>query len=449
MKKTSPASVKNSLYHIIAELDERINDQLNEIIHNDKFQKLEASWRGLWLLVKQADGTQNIKIKMLDITWAEISKDISRAPEFDHTQLFRKIYNEEFGHPGGEPYGVLIGDYELSHRPSADHPYDDTETIKGIAEVAAAAFSPFIAAAAPELFGMEDFSGLGRPIELDKLFRQKEYIKWNALRKGLDTRFVALTIPKILMRNPYRSTRGSYKGIYFYEKPSRDGSNHLWGNASFAFGLILIREFANVGWFGHIRGVPRNYVSGGIVAELPVDTFDTDPINIAFKPVTDVIITDHIEKEVSELGFVPLCQGYLSSYSAFYNNQSIHDTKDYRNADANASARMSAMMQHVLCSSRFAHYIKVMVRDKIGSFISADEVERFLAEWLINYTTGNEDLEWDQQARYPIKSASVRVKENPTSPGQYHCVIRIQPHYQLDQMVSELELRTELATIGA
>ena len=447
-KRTSTTAIKNSLFQVIANIDELVNTQLNEIIHEQKFQKLEASWRGLWLLVTQADGTHDIKIKMLDIDWSEIAKDIGRAAEFDQSQMFKKIYSEEFGMPGGEPYGVLIGDYELSHRVSKKHPHDDTATLAGLAEVAAAAFAPFIASASCELFGLEDFSGLGMPIKLENMFKQKEYIKWNALRTKLDTRFVALTLPKVLLRKSYQSTHGSYKGLYFHETSSRNGTNHLWGNASYAFGIILIREFANVGWFGHIRGVPRNRISGGIVAELPVETFDTDPGYLAHKPVTNVIITDFIEKEISELGFIPLCQSYLSPYSAFYNNQSIHQAKDYRKQDANANAKMSAMMQHVLCSSRFAHYIKVMIRDKVGSFLSADDCEQYLADWLINYTTGNEDLDWDEQARYPIRKSAVRVKEHPAKPGEYLCVIHIQPHYQLDQMVSELELVTELAALG-
>jgi len=447
-KQTSAASIKNNLYQIIANIDESINYQINEIIHHPKFQKLEAAWQGLWLLVRQAEGTHNIKIKMLDINWSEIAKDISRAAEFDHSQLFKKIYSEEFGMPGGEPYGALIGDYEISHRISKKHPHDDIATLTGLAEIAAAAFAPFFAAASSELFGLESFAGLGLPLNLDGIFAQKEYIKWNSLRNRLDARFIALTLPKILLRKAYRSTRGSYKGLYFHEITSQDGSNQLWGNASFAFGIILIREFANVGWFGHIRGVPRNRISGGMLAELPVDYFDTDPEHSAHKPVTDVIITDSVEKDVSELGFIPLCQGYLTPYSAFYNNQSIHRAKDYRRSDVNASAKMSAMMQHVLCSSRFAHYIKVMIRDKVGSFLSAEDCEYFLTNWMIKYTTGNDDLEWDTQARYPIKKSSVKVRDNPAKPGEYLAVIHIQPHYQLDQMVSELELVTELAGLG-
>lgn len=447
-KQTSAAATKNAIFQIIAELDELINSQLNEIIHHPNFQKLEASWRGLWLIAKQADGSQNIKIKVLNISWQEVVKDINRALEFDQSQLFNKIYSEEYGTPGGEPYGAIIGDYAVSHRISEKHPHDDVSTLTGLAQIAAAAFSPFIASASPELFGMEDFSGLGLPLNLENIFSQQEYIKWHSLREQADSRFIGLTLPRILMRRPYRTQPGSYKGIHFYEKTDRKGNNHLWGNACYAFAAVLIREFSNVGWFGHIRGVPRNYISGGLVTSLPIDSFETDSDDIAHKPVTDVVVTDSAEKAISELGLIPLCQSYLAPYATFYNNQSLQQPKVHTGPDANTNAKLSAMLQHVLCGSRVAHYIKVMIRDKVGSFITADRCERFLRDWLLQYTTGREDLDWEEQARYPLKEGSVRVKDHPSKPGEFLCVIHLQPHYQLDQMVSELELVTELASLG-
>ncbi len=444
---TSASQARNAAFQLIADLDEVINTQLNAIIHQEEFQKLEASWRGLWFLVKMADNTKNIRIKVLDISWAEVVKDISRALEFDQSQLFQKIYSEEYGSPGGLPYGAIVGDYEISHRISKKHPHDDISTLEGIAQIAAASLSPFIASASSELFGMEDFSGLGLPIKLENIFSQKEYIKWHSLRGKVDSRFIALTLPKTLMRQAYRKQPGSYKGIYFHEEIDGRGKNHLWGNACYAFGGILIREFENVGWFGHIRGAPRNYLSGGLVTEIPVETFDTDPGDIAHKPVTDVVVTDTAEKVISELGFMPLCQAYLSPYATFYNNQTVHQAKTHSDTDANINGQLSATLQHVLCGSRIAHYIKIMMRDKVGSFSTAALCERSLRDWLLKYTTGQEDLDWKTQARYPLKQASVRVKEHPSKPGEYLCVIHLQPHYQLDQMVSELELTTELAAL--
>jgi len=449
MQPSSTEDITLALHRSIADIDELINDQLNAIIHHKKFQKLEASWRGLWYLTVQVEGSYNIKIKILNANWDEITKDISRALEFDHSQLFHKIYSEEFGTPGGEPYGVLIGDYEISHRISEKHPHDDIATLDGLAQIAAAAFSPFIAAASSELFGLDEYATLGQPLNLQAIFAQKEYIKWRAFRGKTDSRFVGLILPRILMRLPYRTTPGSYKGVYFHEKSASQGSeNYLWGNAAYAFGSVLIREFANVGWFGHIRGVPRNQMGGGLITTLPVEYFDTDAGDIVNKPVADVLITDRLEREISDLGLIPLCQCYNTPFGAFYNNQSVHAPKRHETKEANVNAKLSAMLQHVLCGSRVAHYIKVMIRDKVGSFVTATECEDFLQQWLHQYTTGREDLEWEEQARYPLREAAVRVREHPDKPGIYLCVIHLKPHYQLDQMVSELELVTELAQSG-
>ncbi len=441
-----PEDIIDAINRSIADIDYIINDQLNAIIHHPRFQALESSWRGLQYLTNKADGIKNIKIKLLNINWAEIARDMSRALEFDQSQLFQKIYSEEYGSPGGEPYGVLIGDYQVSHNPSQKHTQDDIATLSGIAQVAAAAFAPFITGASPELFGLDDFSTLDHPLNLHSIFAQKEYIKWRSLRERSDSQFIGITLPRILMRQPYRKTPGNYKGIFFYEQSSTQGNNnYCWGNAAYGFAAILIREFANVGWFGHIRGVPRNQEAGGLLTDLTHDTFDTDANDIALKPVTDVIITDIKERELSDLGLIPLCQCYNTPFAAFYSNQSVRKPARQSNQASEANARLSGMLQHVLCGARVAHYIKVMIRDKIGSFTTAEECEDYLRNWLFEYTTGQEDLDWEEQARYPLREAAVNVKEHPEKPGNYICVIHLRPHYQLDNMVSELELVTELA----
>ena len=261
-----------------------------------------------------------------------------------------------------------------------------------------------------------------------------------------DSQFIGLTMPHILMRLPYRKTPGSYKGIFFHEHSGSEGrENYCWGSAAYAFGAIMIREFANVGWFGHIRGVPRNQIGGGLLTNLPYDMFDSDADDIAVKPVTDIIITDIKERELSDLGLIPLCQCYDLPFAAFYGNQSLRKPARQSSREAEVNARLSAMLQHVLCGARIAHYIKIIIRDKVGSFISAEECEDYLREWLFKYTTGREDLEWEEQARYPLREAAVKVREHPEKPGDYICVIHLRPHYQLDHMVSELELVTELA----
>lgn len=443
---TKASEIQFIINKAIAQIDHLINDQLNELIHHPKLQKLEASWRGLWYLVLQADGSRNIKIRYLDITWAEITKDIERALDVDQSQLFQKIYSEEYGTPGGEPYGAIIGDYEISHKRSPRHPFDDIATLGGIGQIAAAAFAPFITSASSEFFGLDDFAALGMPINLHGIFAQTEYIQWRALRAKQDSRFIGLTLPRILMREPYRTTPGSYKGIFFYEKVNHknQANSQLWGNAAYAFGGVLIREFANVGWFGHIRGVPRDQIGGGLLTNLPTLYFATDAPKIASKPSVDIVISDTMERELSDLGLMPLCHCYDTPFSAFYSNQSVQQPLGRSSRTDDINSKLSAMLQHVLCASRIAHYLKVMIRDKIGSFITAEECERFLTVWLYKYTTGREDLEWEEQARYPLRQAAVNVTEHPNKPGQYLCIIHLVPHYQLDQMVSELELVTEL-----
>ena len=428
----------------IANIDQIINKQLNAIIHHSKFQKLESSWRGLKYLTEQTNDAKNIKIKILDIKWSEVVKDMARAIEFDQSQLFQKVYSDEYGTPGGEPYGVLIGDYEISHRPSERHPNDDISTLERLSEVAAAAFTPFIASASSELFGLDDFSGLGLPLNLETIFNHKEYIKWRAFRENVDSRFIGLTLPRMIMRQPYRTTPGNYKGIFFYEQADSKSNNCLWGNACYAFGGILLREFNNIGWFGHIRGVPRNHVGGGLITNLETNFFNTDADNLIHKPVAEVIITDTLERELSDLGFVPFCQCYNMPFAAFYSNQSVQKPPKYSTADANVNAKLSAMLQHILCASRIAHYIKVIIRDKVGSFMSASDCEAYLGKWIYKYTTGQEDMDWEEQARFPLRDASVKVKEHPNKMGEYLCAIHLRPHYQLDQMISELELVTEL-----
>jgi type VI secretion system protein ImpD len=429
----------------IAEIDNSINDQINAIIHHPKFQKLEASWQGLHYLAKESEGSRAVKIRFLDISWAEVAKDIERALDIDQSHLFQKIYSEEYGTPGGEPYGVLIGDYEISHKRSARHTQDDISTLAGLSQIAAAAFSPFICSVSSEFFGLDDFSTLGLPINLQSIFAQQEYIRWRSLREKQDSRFLGLTLPRIIMRKLYRTTPGSYKGVFFYEKRSNPTETlELWGNAAYAFGGVLIREFTNVGWFGHIRGVPRDEIGGGLVTSLPSMSYNIYKDNLIYKPSVDVIISDSAERELSDFGLIPLCHCYDTPFSAFYSNQSVQNPLKLGARFDDTNAKLSGMLQHVLCASRIAHYLKVMIRDKVGSFTTAEACEQFLMEWLFKYTTGRDDLDWEEQARYPLRQARVTVSERPDKPGQYFCVFHLVPHYQLDHMVSELQLVTEL-----
>lgn len=426
----------------VALIDELINEQLNAILHNPDLQRIEASWRSLKKLCDESYPYPDIKLRLLNISWNEISKDISKAQEFDQSQLFQRIYSDEFGTPGGQPYGLLIGDYYVCHRPYPGYPYNDIETLQGLAQIAAASFAPFICGAAPQLFGLEDYHKLGSHLNFQAIFQQQEYIKWRSFRQSEDTRFMALTLPRIILRKPHQSRAGEFPFVEHCYQPE----HYLWGNAAFAFASVIIREFGNIGWFAQTRGVPRDQLGGGLVTGYePVPIPDSTG---AHHILTDVIITDNIERELNDHGLMALCQCYGVPLAAFHSNPSVHATKVHSEKSANANARISAMLQQVLCASRFAHYLKVMIRDKIGSYTTEKECEHFLTQWLNRYTTGRDDLSWEMRAKYPLRDARISVREIPGKPGQYTCVIYLKPHYIAENLVSELKLTTELSSSG-
>ncbi len=426
----------------IADIDKQLNQQLNVILHHKKLQALEASWRGLHSLVVESN-IEGVKIKLLDVSWQQLAKDFDRAIEFDQTQMFQKIYNNEFGMAGGEPFGVILGDYSIQHRP------DDTATIRDISQVAAAAFAPFIASADPALFGLDDFAALGLPINVQTIFTQQEYASWNAFRATEDARFVGLTLPKVLMRLPYEDNVFRRDSFCFEEEVS-DPSNqaYLWGNACYAFGITLIHSFEHNGWFTDIRGCPASNIRGGKVDNLPVPSFNTDMPNVALKFSTDVLITDYTEKVLSEIGFIPLCHSKDTRQAVFFSNPSVKHAEHYESNIAEINAKMSAMLQYILCASRFAHYIKVIGREKIGTFFTAEECENYLHQWLLSYCTASSNVSDEQLAKYPLAESNVEVKDIPGKPGVYACTIHLKPHMQQDQMVSGLKLVTKIAEIS-
>jgi type VI secretion system protein ImpD len=439
----------------IAQLDALLSRQVNAILHHAKFQRLEASWRGLHYLVEQAGATSaaNIQIRLLNVSWNELARDLDNAVEFDQSQLFRKVYGEEFDTAGGLPFGVLLGDYEIHNQPSADHPVDDMATLAKIAQVAAASFAPFIAAAHPTLLGLDSFTELERLPDLERMFNQLGFLKWKALRDSPDARFVALALPHVLLRLPYQDDGTRIDGFGFHEEvEAADRSQYLWGNAAYAFGAVLVRAFADHGWLANIRGVQRDPLQGvrggGLVAGLPVQSFRTDRTGIAVKSSTDAVIIDYQEKDLGELGFLPLCHCQDTEVAAFYSSMSIQKPRRYSTAEATASARLSATLQCLLCASRFGHYLKVIGRDQIGSSTEAGELESHLRTWLLQYTTAtppDDAPASSTKAQYPLREASVSIREIRHKPGTYECVINLRPHFQLDQVVAAVELRTELA----
>jgi type VI secretion system protein ImpD len=424
----------------IAGLDAAISTQVNAILHHPALQKLEGSWRGLHYLVSQVPEGARIKVRVLDVSWKELTRDLSRAIEFDQSQLFKKVYSQEYDMPGGEPFGVLIGDYEIRHQPNATTRTDDLAALRSVASVAAAAFAPFVAAAHPALLDLTEFAELELPLNLPRTFSQAEYIPWNSFREAEDARFIGLTLPRVLMRPPYRDDGGRTDGFRFREEVGGpDREKYLWGNAAYAFGAVLVRAFADSGWFAAIRGA-----ADGLAPNLPAPSFGLDRPGVAPRPPTDAVVTDATEKEIGELGFIPLCACQDAGLAAFYGNQSVQKPAKFDRPEATANARLSSMLQYILCAARFAHYVKVMTRDKVGSFKGPAECEDYLRRWLQNYTTANDDAGPDLKARHPLREARVQVREHPDKPGSYMCVAHLRPHFQLDQLSGGVRLVTEL-----
>ncbi len=433
------------LSRVIAGLDAALGEQVNAILHHPKFQKLESSWRGLRYLVEQLDGTENIKVRVLNLSWRDLARDLERAIEFDQSQLFRKVYSEGLDTPGADPFSVLLGDYEIRHRLTEDHPVDDLATLEAASGVAAAAFAPLIAGAHPLMLGLGEFATLEQPLNLPRTFDQLEYLKWQSFRNTDDARFVGLTLPRVLTRLPYEDDGSRVDGFRFREDVSGpDRSKYLWGTAVYALGAVLIRSFSQSGWLADIRGVRRDTEGGGLVCGLPVHSFDTEKRGVAAKSSTDVMVGDRQEAELSRLGFIPLCHCHQSEFSAFYTVQSAQKPKKYDDPAATTNARISAMLQYTLCVSRFAHYIKAIARDKMGAFTEAEECQDYLHRWLQNYVTPDAGASPEVKARLPLREAQVEVKEHRDKPGRYQCIARLWPHFEMDELTASLQVTTDL-----
>lgn len=419
----------------IAQIDKVISDQLNEVMHHPDFQRMEASWRGLHYLVYNSETSEHLKLRVMNVSKKDLLKDMEKASEFDQSALFKKVYEEEFGMFGGASYGALIGDYEFSNNPQ------DLALLEKISQVAAAAHAPFIAAAAPTLFNWESFTELGIPRDLAKTFQTADFTKWRSFRDSEDSRYVALALPHILMRLPYGQANIPVESFSFEEDVDGvDHAKYLWGNAAYALGTRLTDAFARYHWTAAIRGVE----GGGLVQGLPVHTFRTDEGEIALKCPTEIAITDRREKEFADLGFVPLVHCKNTDYAAFFSTQTANKPKLYDTDFANANARLSSQLQYILCVSRFAHYLKSMMRDKIGSFMTRKNCEDYLNRWISNYVLLDDDAGQEAKASYPLREARIEVTEVPGKPGAYRAVAFLKPHYQLDELTISLRLVANL-----
>jgi type VI secretion system protein ImpC len=418
----------------IAQIDHLLSLQLNEILHAEEFQKLEASWRGLKYLLGQSETGVMLKIKVLNVSKKELLKDLERASEFDQSALFKKVYEEEYGVFGGTPFGALVGDY------SFDKSGQDMALLEKISNVAAAAHAPFISAASSNMFNLESYAQLDQPRDLAKIFDSTEYAKWKAFRETEDSRYVALTGPRILVREPYGSATVPIEAFNYEERVDGSEHNHyLWGNAAYAMAANINKAFALYGWCASIRGVE----SGGLVEGLPVHNFRTEAGEIVMKCPTEVQITDRREKELADLGFAPLVHQKGTPNAAFFSVQSCQKPKVYDKPNATASARLSAQLPYIFATSRFAHYLKVMMRDKIGGFTSRVLIQDFLNRWIQNYIA-LPDAPAGIKAKYPLSEARIDVVEVPGKPGVYRAVAFLKPHFQLDELAVSMRLVAEL-----
>lgn len=419
----------------IAQIDERLSAQLDEILHHASFQKLEASWRGLRHLLDQSETGPLLRIKVLNITKRELLKDFQKAAEFDQSSLFQKVYEEGYGVYGGAPYGVMIGDYEFSRHP------EDIELLEHVAGTAAASHCPFLTAAGSEMLNLEEYTQLNSVRDVSTVFSGTDSAKWKSFRASDDSRYVGLTMPHMLMRLPY-GRDGVRVDAFNYEE-AVDGTSHkkyLWGNAAYALASKLTGAFAASEFCTAIRG-PEG---GGKVEGLPVHNFRTWEGDIAMKCPVEVQISDRREKELADQGFIPLVHCKDTDYAAFFSVQSCQKPKLYNTDDANKNARLSAQLPYIFAICRFAHYMKVMMRDKIGRYMSKADLQRFLSTWIAEYVLDQDEATQEQKARRPLRAASIEVDEDPAKPGVYRTTMFLQPHLQLDELNVSLRLVAEV-----
>lgn len=447
MPPRSVSDIRSQADQFIALIDDALNRQVNAIMHHAEFQAMEARWRGLAMVVREASRSPEVKIKLLNASWRELARSMERATDFDQSHLFEIVYNREFGMPGGEPIGLMLGDYAFS--PEDIDGVDGITTLSQIGMVAAAAFCPFIAGASPSTIGLEDFSELARVQDFSWLKQEKSRLRWNALRARDDSRFIGLVAPRILLRSPHKPfSRRREDPFPFREHIGEDGDTLLWGNPAFAFASVVVRNFIDSGWFADIRGVTQDEIDGGMLSswQLPPLDLGIESNGLSAQPPVEMQLTMGQEQQFSDLGIVPVSTTYLSSMAIFNANQSLHAPGHYSKESARQNARLAAMLQYVLCASRFSHYLKVIMRDDIGQLSDALTIERKLENWLSSYTLGNDDAEASLRIRYPLRSAGIKVYEIPGKPGSFSCTVRLQPHFQLDDVSTSFHLIAETTT---
>jgi type VI secretion system protein ImpC len=427
-----------SIEAMIAALDKKLTEQVNLIIHHEEFQKLESAWRGLHYLVNNTETDEQLKIRVLNVSKQDLGKTLKRfkGAAWDQSPIFKKLYEEEYGQFGGEPYGCLVGDYHFDHTPP------DVELLSEMAKVAAAAHAPFVTGASPSVMQMESWQELANPRDLTKIFGTPEYAAWRSLRESDDARYLAMCMPRFLSRLPYGAKTNPVDEFAFEE--DTEGSDHgkyAWSNAAYAMAANINRSFKEYGWCSRIRGIE----SGGAVANLPTHSFPTDDGGVDMKCPTEIAISDRREAELSKNGFLSMIHRKNSDFAAFISGQSLQKPFEYDDADATANASLAARLPYLFACNRFAHYLKCIVRDKVGSFRSRDAMQDWLNEWILKYVDGDPlNSSEDTKARRPLAAAQVEVEEIEGQPGYYQSRFFLKPHYQLEGLTVSLRLVSKL-----
>lgn len=430
--------VVKSIESIIAELDHKLSEQVNQILHHPDFQQLEGAWRGLHYLVSHTDTDELLKIRVANLSKAELGKTLKKfkGAAWDQSPLFKKVYEEEYGQFGGEPFGCLVGDYCFDHSPQ------DTELLGEMAKISAAAHTPFITGASPSVMQMDSWQELANPRDLTKIFTTPEYAAWRSLRASDDARYLGLAMPRFLSRIPYGARTNPLDDFDFEEETgAADHSKYTWSNAAYAMAVNINRSFKEFGWCSRIRGIE----SGGAVEGLPVHTFPTDDGGVDMKCPTEIAISDRREAELAKSGFMPLIHRKNSDFAAFIGAQSLQKPAEYDDPDATANANLAARLPYLFACCRFAHYLKCIVRDKIGSFKDRSAMERWLQDWIMNYVDGDPAHSSEQtKARRPLAAAEVIVEAVEGNPGYYQSKFFLRPHYQLEGLTVSLRLVSKL-----
>ncbi len=443
-------ALRGALDRDIAAIDALIGLQVDAILHHRRLQQLEAAWRGIDWLVAGLEHGAKVKIKLLAVTWPEICRDFERAAEFDSSHMFRKIYEDEFGSPGGEPFGLMIVNHEIRHRPGGGATTDDVGALTALAGVAAAAFVPTVLGASPALLDLDTFADLAGVADPVSSLRDVAHQRWRGLAGMEDSRFLALALPRLLARAPWEDDPGRRDG-FRYREYAPDAACRVWMNAAFGFAAVAVRAFSRFGWPADVRGVETDMESGGLVNEMPLEPFSTDPGLTWVRHPLEIQLTDRQERAFVDAGLVPLAPLPFGNDGVFCAVPSLQAPKRFQGANAvaaDANARISAQISSMLCVARFAHCVKLMGRDMVGAFRTNEEIENELQAWITRYVNSNLSAGAETRARYPLVAAHVSVRERPGRPGVFGCVVQLQPHYQLDNVSASFRLMTDIAAPG-